>query len=173
MFKSESIDKFVHGPTYSIDVPLEYIPESIGRYIRHYGLDIDPDFQRDHVWSVDDQRKYLEYVFRGGKTGLDIYFNCPGWMGRFSENMVLVDGKQRLKAVSDFFDNEVSIFGGHFLSDCEENFLRKTRTDLKFHVNNLESKEEVLKWYLSINSTGISHTREELDKVRTLLNKEK
>ena len=43
-------------------------------------LDIDPPFQRGHVWTEEQQIKYVEYKLQGGFGSDELYFNCPGWM---------------------------------------------------------------------------------------------
>jgi hypothetical protein len=40
-------------------------------------------------------------------------------------------------------------------------------------VNDLKTREEVLQWYLDLNSGGVVHTEEELNRVREMLEKEK
>lgn len=47
--------------------------------------------------------------------------------------------------------------------------IQKTQID----VNNLKTRAEVLQWYLDFNGCGVCHTKEELDKVRDLIAKEK
>jgi hypothetical protein len=41
-----------------------------------------------------------------------------------------------------------------------------------WHVNDLKTREEVLIWYLEMNSGGTPHTKEELDRVKRMLEKE-
>jgi len=38
-------------------------------------LQLNPDFQRGHVWIENQQIKYIEYILRGGKTARVIYLN--------------------------------------------------------------------------------------------------
>ena len=40
----------------------------------------------------------------------------------------------------------------------------------KVHVNNLKTRAEVLQWYLDLNTGGVVHTDEEIEKVKQLLN---
>ena len=44
-----------------------------------------------------------------------------------------------------------------------------TDLDLLFNVNNLKTKKEVLKWYLEMNTGGTVHTKDELNKVKGML----
>lgn len=38
-------------------------------------MQLNPDFQRGHVWIENQQIKYIEYILRGGKTARVIYLN--------------------------------------------------------------------------------------------------
>ncbi|MGL5075093.1 MAG: hypothetical protein ACRDBG_04545 [Waterburya sp.] len=40
---------------------------------------------------------------------------------------------------------------------------------MQFKVNNLKKRSEVLTWYLQLNSTGMPHTRSEIERVADLL----
>jgi len=46
------------------------------------------------------------------------------------------------------------------------------KSSFKLNVNTLQSREEVLKWCLEMNSGGTPHPQEELDRVRDLLENE-
>jgi len=168
--KFRDIPKFTQT-NYRVDVTLDYLLESIDRYKDHYDLDMDPDFQRAHVWTEDQQIAYVEYFFRGGKSGRDIFFNCTNWMNDDKEQeMVLVDGKQRLEALRRFLENEIPLLGNYFKDFEGRMGLGHT---ISFWVNDLPDREAVLKWYLEMNSGGTPHSKAELDKVVELLNQER
>ncbi len=133
-------------------------------------LDLDPDFQRAHVWTEEQQISYIEFILKGGWIGKDIYFNHPGWMGSFMGDFVIVDGKQRIEAVRRFIYNEIKAFDTLY-KDFEGRLPENNH--FVIHINNLKTRKEVLQWYLEFNTGGIVHTEEELDKVRNLLTREK
>ena len=86
-------------------------------------------------------------------------------------DFVLVDGKQRIESVRMFMRDELPVFGGHVASDFD--YLDTLTCHFKWHVNELATRAEVLKWYLDLNSGGVVHTDDELDRVRGLLEAEK
>lgn len=47
----------------------------VNEQIENYDLQLNPEFQRRHVWTQEQQKKYIEFILRGGKTGRDFYFN--------------------------------------------------------------------------------------------------
>lgn len=154
---------------YVVDVPLDYVDKWIEGIGEDTAIDLEPDFQRAHVWTESQQVRYVEWLLRGGRSGRDILWNCPGRMKLVEPGrMQLVDGLQRLTAVRLFMSNDLEIFGTHRLSDFHGRF-PAMRYTLKFYVNDLETRAQVLQWYLDINSGGTQHTEDELAMVRKLL----
>lgn len=43
---------------------------------------------------------------------------------------------------------------------------------LKFNVNDLQTRTEVLRWYIEMNSGGVVHSDEEIERVKELLRQE-
>jgi hypothetical protein len=171
----KEIPKLTRSPGYCIDVDWYGLETQLEHWLkedRSCPLDLEPDFQRGHVWTPKQQSDYVEYILRGGFSGKDIFFNCVGWQGSFKGPFVLVDGKQRLTAVRGFLANTVAIFNGIYFRDFTD-VLRASGASFKFHVNDLPTRAEVLRWYLEMNSGGTPHTTSELLRVRELLEGEK
>ena len=131
-------------------------------------VDIDPDFQRGHVWTEAQQVAWLEFVIRGGITSRVLYFNHPGWMGDWKGTLVLVDGKQRLEAIRRLVGNEIKVFGSYFREFTDPLFM----PDIRINVNDLKTRAEVLQWYIDFNTGGVVHADAEIARVRDLLEKE-
>ena len=172
--KFSDIPQFTHSGSYQIDVPLDFILRNLDSYKKHDNLQMNPDFHRGNVWTEEQQIKYLEFFFRGGKSANVIYFNCPSY-GRVTDkcdypDMVLVDGLQRLTAFIRFLNNEIPIFGT-FYKDFEDS-PRMSNSMLKFNINDLQTRAEVLRWYIEMNSGGVVHSSEEIERVKELLRQE-
>ena len=164
------IPRFIEGHD-TVDIPLHRVKDQLDEYQKYYGLDIDPDFQRAHVWTREQQIAFVEHVLRGGRNTV-IRWNCPAWTyGTKSKTpMQLVDGKQRLNAVLAFTSNLIPAFGTMYWKYTGK---LEITTGLRFMTNSLQTRAEVLQWYLEINRGNVAHTQEELEKVETLLEKEK
>ncbi len=166
--------KQIPNSHYAVNVPWDSLADNLTRYQKSYDLDLDPEFQRGHIWTEAQQIKYVEFILSGGQSGRDIYFNCPAWMKRMNGQMVLIDGKQRLVATQRFLDNELKVFAeptglGYYFSEFKDRM--PFDIDFKFHVNDVTDYNELLEWYISLNS-GVAHTDEELQRVRGLITKE-
>ena len=166
--KFTDIPQFTKGSPYSVDIGLDYLPTWVTEHEKNFNLQLNPDFQRGHVWTEKQQITYLEYLLRGGKSGRDVYFNMPGWMVEFNGKFVCVDGLQRITACLKFMNDKLKVFGC-YKSEYEDR-LRLMHITLKVHINNLKTKREVLTWYLEMNTGGTVHTNDELDRVKKMLN---
>lgn len=176
--KCSDIKQFTDNGSYKVNVTMRDLIRTINKDIEVLNLKMQPDFQRNHVWTDEQQIAYLEYFLKGGKSGTTLYFNNPSWGRKATTNyneFVCVDGLQRITAIQRFLNNEIPVFNTYY-KDFEDTFFFD---DDYFHhsfelvINDLQTKEEVLTWYLEMNSGGTPHTKEELDKVKNLLKEEK
>lgn len=156
-------------------VDLDDIDSILERYEASYGLDMDPDFQRGHVWTERQASKFIEFILRGGQAPV-ILFNSPAFGGHrvtgdLGEEVVLVDGKQRLTAINDFKEGLIPAFG-HYISEFEDADLMLRKVSIRFSVNKLQTRKELLTWYLELNEGHIAHAPEELERVRFMLDLE-
>lgn len=137
--------------------------------IENYNLQLSPEFQRGHVWTKEQQEKYIEFVLRGGKSGRDFYFN---W-NRKTDEFVCVDGLQRTTAFIRFIAGEIKAFGQYFNEfsfskrETGGNPLPEFRVNV--YTNCLESTKEILEWYIDMNSGGTPHTTDEIERVRKMI----
>lgn len=164
----QDIEQFTSVGSYQVDIFLDYFMNAMDRYAG-YGLILNPDFQRGHVWTEAQQVEFIEFLLRGGRSGKIIYFNHPNWMSGLDGEFVVVDGLQRITALQRFYRNEIKAFGKY-----EKEFTGKPGFEcgLKFNINNLKTRREVLQWYLELNSGGTPHKESELDRVREMIKKE-
>lgn len=171
-FTADQIKRFPQAH-YEINVEWGYLEAWLADQFSNDEVELDPDFQRAHVWHPWQQSAYCEFILRGGESSRILYWNHPEW-GAFRKTgrLTLVDGKQRLEAVRAFLRNEVSVFGGLYLRDMEPRILRKTCVDFRMRIAKLPTRREMIEWYLMINAGGTPHTGEELQRVRALLDAE-
>ena len=156
---------------YQVDVSWKYLEEQLANYERDYGLELEPDFQRSHVWKPEQQTKYIEWIVRNGKTGKEIYFNCPNWRLNPQGPIVLVDGLQRMTAVREFLNNNIPIFDGYYINDIDGKF-PWLDYGFRFYVNDLCNRKEVIQWYIDLNENNVAHTKTEINKAKRILEQE-
>jgi hypothetical protein len=160
------LPKRIEFGNYKTDVSIRYLKKNIEEFISDYGLDLNPNFQRGHVWTNEQRVKFIEFLLEGGKPS-PILLNHTNWM-KFSKSkddkFVIVDGLQRLTALLMFIDDELTVY-----NEFKYSYFDNVSISVQIYVNNLKTDKEVLKWYLELNEGQTPHTKEELERVRQLL----
>ena len=162
LFDFESVKKYPHT-RFEMTCFWRYLD----LFFEDYGaaVDLNPDFQRCHVWTREQQSKYIEFILRGGQSASVLYFNLDSSRGEHG-TLELVDGKQRLEAVKAWMSNEIPAFG------YRRNQITKITNiveSFKINIAEMTSRADVLEWYLMINEGGTPHSSEELQRVHALL----
>lgn len=166
--KFTDITQLTKAANYHVNVTWDYLEDCLQHYDdKSCPFDLDPEFQRGHIWDEDQQIKYVEFKLKGGAGSNDIRFNCVGWMNSFEGPFVLVDGKQRIEAVRKFLNDGLKVFGGMKFSDFEG--YMPSHLDFIFHINDLKTMEAVYIWYIELNTGGTPHTEEEINKVKRMI----
>lgn len=164
------IPQFTKDGAWQCDYSLHHLVKFINEEIEEQGLQLNPNFQRGHVWTEEQQIAWLEFFLKGGKTSRVIYFNKPSWHRNVPEgaydDYVCVDGLQRLTAIQRFINNEIKVFGSYYNEFTDSLSVRST---IKLNVNDLKTEKEVLQWYVDMNTGGTIHTDDEIDRVKQMI----
>lgn len=96
--KFADIPQFTRDGNYHVNMDIRRIPKWIEGEQKEMNLQLNPTFQRGHVWTEEQQIAWLEFFLKGGKSGNIVYFNCPSWhhevkSGEY-DDYVCVDGLQ-------------------------------------------------------------------------------
>lgn len=165
---------------YTADFPWSSLLDALEGYERDYGLNLAPDFQRGHVWTEQQQQRFIEGVFRGTipPSTMVIQWTCPQWddddyAGELPREMQILDGLQRLTAVRAYLSGEVRPFGYKIDDFARTSFDVRTRARFyfSFAVHAFATRAEVLQHYIDINSGGTPHSEGEIERVRGLLSR--
>jgi|TARA_Y100001934_G_scaffold283268_1_gene401675 hypothetical protein len=162
---------------YQADYNWDILETSIAKLGAAYGgLELNPDFQRGHVWAPSQQQHFIENCLRGvvGSDGFLIQFNCPDWSELLNVETDLpaglqcVDGLQRYTAVTEFIKGNVKPFG--LTADVLKNTqFSPKRFHMKVAIHSFTRRADLLEHYLSINAGGTPHSANEIERVRGLL----
>lgn len=165
--------------TYEVDISLSRLEKTLQEYDMENdvggNLHLNPEFQRGHVWTMEQREAYMESFLTNKSTNNVIYLNNPEWDNDLDKidctGYYCLDGLQRLTTFRMFLNNEVKVFG-HYLNEYEDYKLFTNRANccIKININNLPTMKDMIEWYIGINSGGTPHTEQEIDRVRKLLN---
>lgn len=133
------IPQFISDGSYQVNMSWEYLIEWLDQRVKEEGLQLNPDFQRGHVWTEEQQIKFLEFILQGGKTGRTLYFNDPYWHSVRPKtgyaDFVCVDGLQRITAIQM---NRIHVV------DIAENFNNKSGENSKVVLYRKNKDKKIL-----------------------------
>lgn len=140
-------------------------------------LFMDPVYQRDFVWTKEQKQLYVKNLFEDKASIRPTFVEYSETLEDGTRKRVaeVLDGKQRIKALIDFYNNEFDVDGLYYkdLHHLDQIFFerlnvvytrimnREGRNDLK-----LETKIEL---FLEINMLGTRMSDEDLKKAQALL----
>lgn len=156
---------------YKVDISFRYLESTLAALFGE-DLDLEPDFQRGHVWTDAQRAAYVEYVLAGGPGGRTLYFACEGWnkAARDARKVVVVDGKQRLEAVRRFLRGDLRVRDKPF---AEWTGVLRMTGGASFEICIADvDRTATLRWYLALNRGGTPHTDAEISRVEDLLAEE-
>ena len=144
--------------------------ESLLHYQYHFGVDMEPEYQRDYVWTKEDKEDLIDSIFNNidiGKVILN-HLDNSDWRER-GVSYEIVDGKQRLSTLLEYYENRFP-YKGMYFNDLSP---RDKYTFLEHpiaiaEVRNL-SKEDVLTLFLRVNKTGRVMSKDHLVRVEEQL----
>lgn len=164
------------------DYPWGSFKEWLGKLAADFGgIDYCPDFQRGHVWTSEQQTRYVEAAMRNllPLSAKSVQFNCANWHDAdmmpvdLPRGLQCIDGLQRISAVDAWLNDEIKPFGyGLDVYEDTRWFVKRgLNLMFRFHVSIFDytTRAEVLQHYLDMNDGGTPHSPSEIARVRGLL----
>ena len=137
---------------------------------RYNNPTLDVDFQRDLVWTQKQKEELIKSLIRGlpiGSFFINKNFESP------EVDYVLYDGKQRLDAIKSFLSGEFPIHVNdkeYYLKDLPKaDVYSITNARISVIESNISTLEELIEYYITINTAGRNHTEGDIEKARELL----
>ena len=144
--------------------------ESIIHRKYHFGVDMNPDYQRDFVWTAEDKEYLIDSIFKGVDIGKFVFVVRPmeEWHKDFISYEIL-DGKQRLNALIEFYENRFPYKGVYYNELSHKD--KRTFTDHTVSLAEVRdaSKKEVLESFLLLNRCGHVMNKAQLEKVEEMI----
>lgn len=139
-------------------------------------VDLDPAYQRSHVWTKDQQMDYLGFMLEGGKPPEIFVRELVQTDSIKPPYYEMVDGKQRVTAMYKWWRHEIPArlspeFDSRLIwaKDLDEVEVRSVKMDVRVSVQILQTDlAGTIRMYLRLNTGGTPHTKEEIERVRKL-----
>ncbi len=178
-FSLKDVRPYIGAARYVVGVPGPRLLPFVEEHADEGGYDLDPDFQRGHVWTDGLRSAFIEHLLRGGEHGRTIVWNSPSYdrigdrKGDLDDTLVIVDGKQRFTAMTGFLSNQVTVFGGATFDDFDQESKKEMTTmtgllRMFMHVHGLHWRRDLLDLYLQLNTGAVPHADSEIERVKAL-----
>lgn len=131
----------------------------------HMGIDMDPFYQRGYVWTDEDREALITSIFAGADIGKFALVETEKVSGPLYE---ILDGKQRLRTIIDFYENRFPYKGKYYNDLSIED--RAAFEDLFIPVALIPEtdRKTVLRYFLFLNRSGRHMDKEHLDQVEKM-----
>lgn len=133
------------------------------------GIIMNPDYQRNFVWSLEEKRSLIRSIFNGYDIGKFVLYklNDIEWKDtNYQHSYEIIDGKQRLAAILDFYEDRFDYEGYYYsqLSNRDKHVIMDA-TAPQAIVERVSEKQKIEIFYF-INSTGVTMDKNHLEKVK-------
>lgn len=174
--KAKSLIKKVD---YQKDVEIIQLTMSLKHFYKYYKdgiVNLNPAYQRDFVWTLDQKRAYIQNIFENRakiEPTIVEYYNDEDDLV-----MEVLDGKQRLNALFGYLENEFSVSGLKFKQLCQDDQTFLVLQSVRYHrVMNRGNSNDVsndvkLRLFYEINLLGTRMTDKELQQAKAMLDSE-
>lgn len=144
--------------------------ESLLHMVYHSGVDFDVEYQREHVWELDDKVALIDSIFNNIDIGKFVFVQRD--FSVRDKLYEIIDGKQRLTAIREFNEDRFMYNGYYFseLSHMDKNKFWNHSITYGYITN--PSKEVIYDAFIKLNTCGKPMNTKHINKVKELLNKE-
>lgn len=135
-------------------------------------------YQREFCWNLNDKQLLIDSIYNGIDIGkIIVRKRSWDWVeSRVKQNKKaafkdIVDGKQRLKTILEFVNNEFADSNGFYWNDLSRVAQIKFLNFQALSYGEIEERakdEDVKKVFLNVNFSGVEMSQEHIDFVRNI-----
>ena len=138
---------------------------------------MDPVYQRDFVWTKEQKQLYIKNLFEDNAVIKPTFVEYSETLEDGTRRRVaeVLDGKQRIKALIDFYNNEFDVEGLYYkdLHHRDQFFFERLNV-VYTRIMNREGRKDLkletkIQLFLEINMLGTRMSDEDLKKAQSLL----
>ncbi len=150
---------------------LNFLNSDVGsllHLIYHAGVDFDVEYQREHVWELDDKIALIDSIFDNIDIGKFVFVQRD--FGVRDKLYEIIDGKQRLTALKEFYEDRFA-YNGYYFSELSHNDKQKILNHrVAYCYLERPDKAMIYETFIKLNTCGKPMAKKYLDTVKKLLN---
>lgn len=158
-------NKFYFGQTFNQSI------QGIIHSYYYFGIDLNPPYQRGNVWSLEDKVSLIDSIMNDIEIGRIVLMRRE-WSDERKYMYELIDGKQRLTTLIEFYEDRFEYKGLKFsqMHPSDQNhFENKQMAVIEAPELN---EQEILEYFIRVNTSGRPVNPEHLDKVKNMIKKD-
>jgi len=132
------------------------------------GVDFDVEYQREHVWGMDEKVALIDSIFKNIDIGKFVFVR-RSWntLGKLYE---VLDGKQRLTAIIEFYEDRFK-YNGYYYSDLsfKDKWAFKNHGVTYGYLENPD-KKSIFDAFIKLNTCGKPMDIKHIEKVKKMIN---
>lgn len=138
-------------------------------YNSHSGVDFDVEYQREHVWEIEDKVALIDSIYNNVDIGKFVFVELrEDTKGKYYQ---VLDGKQRLTALCEFYEDRYPYKGVYFsqMSHRDKHTFKNHSITYGFLEN--PSKRAIYETFIKLNTCGKPMDYKHIETVKGLLKK--
>lgn len=170
IFKEQLLNEVPESQIKNDDIFISYSNTSLSNLLNtryYFGINMSPDYQRDYVWTADDKVKLIDSIFNNRDIGKFVFIHSDDYTAEYMYE--ILDGKQRLNAIFEFYEDRFKYNGLYFSEMCvrDRNFFENynvCRAELR-HM----TKDQIIRMFIMLNTGGRQMKDEDIQRAVSLL----
>lgn len=165
------VEKFTQDEDVQFSFSQRQISSLLHTSYSTFGIDLEADYQRGNVWSEEQKVALIDLIFRNIDIGK---FTLIRRSFKTKQDFLyeILDGKQRLTAIREFFEGRFKYKGKTFqeLHPFDQNHFEDY--DISYASTEPLTDEQKYRYFLKLNVSGVPMDENHLKKVEKMLKKE-
>lgn len=131
-----------------------------------HGVDMNPPYQRDYVWDDKDKESLLDSIFEGIEIGKFAFIHNDY---THKNGYEILDGKQRLSTLLDFYEDRIEYKGFKFSELSNQD--KRTFLNKNVSIGETEglTNEQIYLYFYKLNKCGKTMDEDHLNEIKDLL----
>lgn len=136
-------------------------------HANHAGVDMDVEYQREHVWTRKEKVELLDSVFNNIDIGKFVFVQRN--MSAAGKLYEIIDGKQRLTALTEFIEDRFKYRGFYFSELSFRDQHKITEHNVSYGYLENPNKEAIFETFIKLNTCGKPMATKHITHVKKLL----
>lgn len=143
--------------------------DSLLNKVYHAGVEFNPDYQRDLVWSQEQKVNLIESIMTNVEIGKFAFIKRDYCFdGHLYE---ILDGKQRLTALCEYYEDRFEWRGKKFSELCFSDAYHFTGFPVSYGEVGKLTQQQIYRLFIKMNTSGTPVSQEHLNKIKQLITK--